>query len=134
MMILLRQSLLAWLILAVVMFANGTFRVLVLQPRLGEGLARQVATLTGIAIVVTLTLLFVRRLPRPTSGDLLRVGLLWLALTLLFEFGMGWVSGASWETMVADYDLSRGRLWPLVLLAVLVAPGLWGVLLRSGKR
>jgi hypothetical protein len=127
---LLRPSLLMWLILAVAMFANGTFRVLVLQPRLGEGLARQLATVSGIGIVVALTLPFVRRLADTSSPDLLKVGLLWLGLTLLFEFGMGLVSGASWEAMLADYDVRRGRLWPLVLLAVLVAPWLWGALLR----
>jgi uncharacterized membrane protein YgdD (TMEM256/DUF423 family) len=126
----LRPSLLMWLTLAVVMFGNGAFRVLVLQPRLGESLARQLATVSGIVIVVALTLLFVRRLAHPRSRDLLKVGLLWLVLTLLFEFGMGAVSGASWETMLADYDLGRGRLWPLALLTILVAPWLWGALLR----
>jgi hypothetical protein len=128
-----RPSLAMWLILAVVMFATGTFRVLVLQPRLGESLARQVATLSGTVIVFALTLPFVRRLPHPASGDLLKVGLLWIVLTLLFEFGMGLVSGASWETILADYDVSRGRLWPLVLLVILVGPCLWGALLK-GRR
>jgi hypothetical protein len=130
----LRQSLVMWLILAVAMFANGTFRVLVLQPRLGEGLARQVATVSGIAIVLALTLAFVRRLARPGGGDLLKVGVLWLVLTLVFELGMGWISGASWETMVADYDVSRGRLWPLALVVILVAPRLWGAVLRGRER
>jgi len=130
----LRQSLAMWLVLAVAMFANGTVRVLVLQPRLGEGLARQVATLSGIAIVLALTLPFVRRLARPGAGDLLKVGVLWLVLTLLFEFGMGWISGASWETMLADYDVSRGRLWPLALLVILLAPWFWGAVLGSRER
>ena len=36
------------LILCVVMFTNGAIRALVLQPRLGEDLARQEASLTGV--------------------------------------------------------------------------------------
>ena len=67
----------------------------------------------------------------PSARDLLKVGLLWVVLTLLFEFGMGWVSGASWEAMIADYGLGRGRLWPLVLLAILVAPWFWGARVRA---
>ena len=126
-------SLLMWWILAVAMFTNGAVRVLVLQPRLGESLARQVATVSGIVIVLALTLPFVRRLDHPRSRDLLKVGLLWLVLTVLFEFGMGLVSGASWEAMLADYDLRRGRLWPLALLAILVAPSLWGAILRRRR-
>ena len=130
----LKPSLLTWLVLAVVMFANGTVRVLVLQPRLGESLARQVATLSGIALVLLVTFFFVRRLERPSPGDLVKVGGLWLVLTLLFEFGMGWVSGASLETMLADYDLRQGRLWPLALLVIFAAPWLWGAVLGSRKR
>jgi len=129
-----RPALLTWLVLAVVMFANGAVRVLVLQPRLGEALARQAATLSGIALVLLVTFFFVRRLDRPSWGDLVKVGGLWLVLTLLFEFGMGWVSGASLEAMLADYDLRQGRLWPFALLVIFAAPCLWGAVLGSGKR
>lgn len=42
----------AWLILFVIMFTNGAIRVLVLQPRSGEDLARQVASLSGVMLVL----------------------------------------------------------------------------------
>lgn len=123
---LLVPAVLAWLVLAAVMFANGTLRALVLQARLGEHLARQVATATGVLIVFGLAAAFVRRLESPSVADLLKVGLLWLTLTLAFEFGMGLVAGASWETMLADYDILHGRLWPLIPASALVAPWFWG--------
>ena len=123
---LLLRALLAWLALAVVMFGNGAVRALALQPRLGEHLARQVATGTGVAIVFTAAFVFVRHLEAPSGADLLKVGALWLALTLAFEFGLGLVSGASWEAMLADYDILQGRLWPLIPLSALVAPWFWG--------
>jgi threonine/homoserine efflux transporter RhtA len=114
-----------WLVLLVAMFVNGTVRVLVLQPRLGEHLARQLAVLTGILIILGLTLPFVRSLHRPTARQLLGVGLLWLALTVAFEFSFGrYVLGTSWEVLLADYDLLRGRLWPLALLVTATAPWL----------
>jgi hypothetical protein len=115
-----------WLILLVVMFTNGIVRVMVLQPRLGEDRARQLATVIGIVLVLVLSFLFVRRLASPTGRELLAIGLLWLVLTLAFEFGMGIVSGASWEAMLADYDLRRGRLWPVALAVIFLAPWLWG--------
>jgi hypothetical protein len=114
-----------WLVLLVAMFVNGTVRVLVLQPHLGEHLARQVAVLTGIAIILGLTRPFVRSLGRPSSRILAGVGLLWLALTVAFEFSFGrYVLGTSWEVLLADYDLLRGRLWPLALLVTATAPWL----------
>jgi hypothetical protein len=120
------------MVLAVVMFTNGAVRALVLQPRLGEHLARQIATGLGVLIVFGFAFFFVRRLGAPKTVDLLGVGVVWLVLTLAFEFGMGLVAGRSWETMLADYDILEGRLWPLIPLATLVAPWFWGAV--GGER
>jgi hypothetical protein len=65
----------------------------------------------------------------------LGVGLFWLVLTVTFEFLFGrYVAGASWEALLADYDVLRGRLWPLVLLTTLLAPSLWGIARVEGAR
>jgi hypothetical protein len=108
------------------MFTNGIVRVAVLQPRLGEEPARRVATLVGIALVVAFAYAYVRRTSFRTGHGPLLVGVVWLALTLAFEFGMGLAAGRSWGEMLVDYDLTRGRLWPLVLVATLLAPWAWG--------
>jgi len=127
--ILLARSFVAWLVLLAAMMVNGTFRVLVLQPRLGEDAARQAACVSGIAVILALTALL-----RPWLGplevrELLAVGFSWLVFTVAFEFLFGhYVGGASFESLAAEYDLARGRLWPLVLLAVLVAPWLTSAL------
>lgn len=127
------RSILMWLVLLVVMFGNGVLRVAVLQPRLGEATARELASLVGVGLVFALSGLFVRTLQGPTGAQLLQVGALWLGLTLAFETVMGrWVSHLSWDAVFADYNLARGRLWPLVLLATLVSPWLWGQLQRGG--
>jgi hypothetical protein len=106
----------------------------VLQPRLGEHVARQVASLLGMCIILAVTAPFVRWLGKPSSAELLGVGLVWLVLTVAFELLLGhYVAGATWETQLADYNLLRGRLWPLVLLTTLLAPWLWGQPARSPK-
>jgi hypothetical protein len=116
------------LLLLVVMMGNGVLRVLVLQPRLGEALARQWACLSGILVIFVMTGLFVQRLGPFSRRELLQIGALWVVLTVAFEFLFGrFVSGASWEALLAEYDLTRGRLWPLVLFTTLIAPLLWGV-------
>lgn len=119
------KALLMWLVLLVAMVGNGVFRVLVLQPRLGEAGAHQMSCVTGITIILLLTALFVRTLERLTSTALLGIGVLWLVLTVAFECLFGrYVSGLSWQTLLADYDIRHGRLWPLVLLSTLLAPWL----------
>src|SRR4030067_781045 len=128
------KAVIAWFILFVVMFTNGAVRVLVLQPRLGEDLARQVASLTGVVLVLLASWLFVRASPRATSGQLLWVGIGWLAGTMAFEFLFGhFVSGQSWSALLADYDILRGRLWSFIIPSVCLGPWLCGVLAGRGR-
>ena len=127
-------ALIWWLVLLAAMMVNGTLRVLVLQPRLGQDLARQVACLSGIGILLALTVPFVGAAGDVGARALFGVGALWLALTVAFEFLFGrYVSAASWESLLADYDLRRGRLWSLVLLTVLFAPWLVSLVRRRGS-
>jgi hypothetical protein len=86
----------------------------------------------GVCIIFAITAPFVRRLGNPSSAELIAVGLLWLVLTVAFESLLGhYVSGATWETQLADYNILRGRLWPLVLLTTFLAPWLCGHLRRQ---
>ena len=120
-----------WLILCVVMFTNGAIRALVLQPRLGEDLARQVASLTGVLFVLLASWCFVRASPQATSRQLLWVGAGWLAATLAFEFMLGFISGLGWRAMLAEYNIVRGRLWALIVVSVFLGPWFCGV---AGRR
>jgi hypothetical protein len=44
-------------------------------------------------------------------------------LTLAFEFLAGhYLFGHPWATLLADYNLARGRIWLLVLVATLLGP------------
>ena len=64
---LLLRSLAAWLVMLAAMMGNGILRVVVLQPRLGEDAARQLASLSGIAITDLLTTPFTAE-SSPPSG------------------------------------------------------------------
>jgi hypothetical protein len=119
------KAVLTWIALFVVMFANGALRVLVLQPRLGEDRARQLASLSGLALVLIASWVLVRSSPEATSSQLWRVGIGWLGATVAFELLFGrFVSGLSWSALLADYDVTRGRLWALILIGIGVGPRL----------
>jgi hypothetical protein len=61
----------------------------------------------------------------------LGVGLFWLLFTVLFEFGAGhYLFRNPWEQLLADYNIFKGRIWVLVLLATLFAP-YWAARLRG---
>ncbi len=121
----------AWLGMVVAALLNGTFRALITQPLLGETAARFVATVLLLALVTAYQWWLLGRLPIPSVRLAWLVGASWLVLTLSFEFGFGrFFEHLSWQTMLADYDLTQGRIWVLVPLWLLVAP----VVLRRLRR
>ena len=123
-----------WFLLAVLAIANGTVRVKLLQPRVGDAAAHVMASLIFIAVIAVVAGLFARWMaPSLSAGALWAVGTTWLVATVLFEFGFGhWVMGHPWSRLLADYDLTRGRVWSLVLVATLVLPVVMGRLRLRG--
>jgi len=114
---------LAWLGGPVIGIANGTLRELAYKDRVGELTAHQLSTGSAIGLFAAYFDVLARRHPLPSTRDALQVGAAWLALTIAFECGFGrGVAHASWEQLLADYDLRKGRLWPLVLAWIALGP------------
>ena len=120
-----RPWIVAWLGGPLIGIANGTLRELGYKDRVGERTAHQISTVTALALFAVYFERLDRRWPLPTARDALRVGALWLVLTVAFEFGFGrGVAHSSWEELLADYDVRRGRLWPLVLVWIALGPAI----------
>jgi len=118
----LKYSLL-WIPMVFIAILNGLFRQIVLIPRFSELHAHQLSCLTGVILFGSYTWLIGLIWPLPSEAQALAVGMIWLALTIAFEFVFGhYIAHSSWERLVQDYDLLSGRLWILVLLAVALLP------------
>jgi len=115
----------AWLGGPLLGIANATVRELGYRDRVGELAAHQISTATGIALFGGYFWALERRWPLPTTRTALAVGGGWTALTIAFEFGFGrGVAHTSWDELLADYDVRKGRLWPLVLAWIALGPAL----------
>ena len=76
-----------------------------------------------IALLAAYFVALDRRWPLQTRARALPVGSGWLALTAMFEFGLGrWVAKEDWSDLLADYDWAHGRLWSLVLAWTALGP------------
>jgi len=97
-----------------------------LQGPRRELTAHQLSTAAGaIGLFAGYFELLARRWPLPSTRQALEVGTAWLALTVAFEFGFGhYVAHTSWRELLADYNLRKGRLWPLVLAWITLGPAL----------
>jgi hypothetical protein len=116
-----------WGVVLVVMVCNGAVRDALLKGRLGEQAANQVSVVTGCTLIVSITFLLWRWMGIRTIAMAWGVGVLWILLTVAFEFGfMHYVAGASWDKLWSEYNVMRGRLWPVVMVVTLMAPRVVG--------
>lgn len=129
----LTYPILFWLLLGVIAIANGTFRVVFLLPSLGDLAAHQLSTAIGVSLFLAAMYLFFQKTRLEySSRELLIMGICWTAMTIIFEFGFGhYIMGNPWEKLLADYNLLAGRVWVLVLLAVLAGPSVTYPLARK---
>jgi hypothetical protein len=110
-----------WMGLLAAIVLLGGLRETFLRPAFGELRAHQIGTLAACAMAATIIASFVwHEHPTPRQG--LLVGASWLALAVVLEFGLGTVRGVPWARLWADYDISQGRLLPLLWLTVLLTP------------
>jgi hypothetical protein len=114
-----------WLLLLAAAFANGAFRVALLIPRFGDYAGHIVSTLLLSVLIALLTRLTAGWMRIASARAALLVGAVWVVCTLAFEFLAGhYVFGNAWDTLLADYQIQRGRIWVLVLIVTFFAP-LW---------
>lgn len=121
-----RRYLLAWFAMLLVAMLNGGLRDFTYGRYLPELLAHQLSTLSGSALLSAVIYLFVRRWPPASARQALSIGLFWMVLTVAFEFlFFHYVGGRSWAELLANYDVPKGRLWPLLLVWVALAQWLF---------
>jgi hypothetical protein len=113
----------SWFVLLLVAMVNGAVRELTYGKYVSELSAHQLSCLTGILLFAVVIHQYARRWPPTSTREAWYIGLFWMGLTVAFEFlFLHYVGGHSWEVLLANYDMSAGRLWPLILLWVAVAP------------
>ncbi len=117
-----------WVIFVVFFIINGSAREFLYKPKIGELWAHQVSCVIGISFILLFTYFFISRVSFEFSRtDLLMLGGFWLVLTVMFEFVFGhYVIGHPWSYLFADYNILKGRLWSLVLIATFLAPYIAG--------
>ena len=113
----------AWIPMVFIAMANGAVRQLGYGKLLNELPAHQLSCLTGIALFFIYTWCLSLYWPLESSKQALTIGLLWLALTVAFEFlFMHYGAKVSWDKLFHDYNVLAGRLWVVVLISVFLLP------------
>lgn len=116
---------------------HGVLRGLFLAPLVGDFRARQIGVFVGSLLILGITAWTIRwitggppdaggtdgkRFATPAASVLFRIGALWTALTLAFEFGLGRALGRTWTDLLSDYDIAHGGLLLIGIAVLFCAP------------
>lgn len=116
---------LIWFAIMVAAIFNGAMRDVLLVPQWGDPVARGVSSIALATLVLLITWVSLPWIKPASMADSWRIGAMWLAMTLAFEFGAGhYLFETPWPALFADYNVLAGRLWILVLIATLTSPAL----------
>ena len=117
------RGLCVWLVIMMVESLHGIVRQALLAPMVGEFRARQIRVFTGAVLILIVSVLFIRWIGVRSSARLLFLGVLWVVLTVAFEFILGrFILGLPWERLLEDYYLLHGGLMPIGLIVLACAP------------
>ena len=118
-----RRSSIVWFLMLVLASVNGAIREALLIPMMGDVAGRAASTLTLSGLVLLLTYLTIRWIHPRSGRETWIIGILWVTLTLVFEFLAGhYLFGNAWGQLLEDYNVFRGRIWILVLITIALAP------------
>ena len=117
------RSFCVWAVIILTEIVHGTFRVIFLQPILGDFRARQISVFTGSLLILLIATAFSNWVRATKRKQLIFIGLLWSVLTLCFEVILGrFILGFSWERIGSDYNIFQGGLLPLGIFVLIFAP------------
>ena len=118
------KALAVWLLIVLAESVHGIIRQIFITPVIGDLPARQLGVLFGSAIIFAIALICIRWIGARSLAEQLGVGLVWVVLIVMFEFGLGAALGYSKARMLSDYNPADGGFMGFGLLFMLLAPWL----------
>ena len=112
-----------WLAILVCAVLNGALREGLLLRWLGKPVAPMLSGALLSIVILAIAWFAVAWFGRMAASRFVSVGVLWLLLTLAFEFTFGrLVQNQSWAQLFQAYTFKDGNIWPLVLVVTALAP------------
>ena len=114
-----------WVAILILAIINGTLREKALIPAIGTFGGFVASGIILSCCIFSIAFFAAPWYGRLTSSQFWLIGLFWLLLTLIFEFGFGrFGQHKQWAELLQAYTFKGGNIWPIVLVATLVSPWL----------
>jgi ABC-type transport system involved in multi-copper enzyme maturation permease subunit len=114
-----------WFVIVIAAILNGTFREKVLVPVIGAEMALPLSGILLAVLVFLVAFMLVSSIGSSETKVYILLGLLWVILTLSFEFLFGhFIAGRSWHEIMQVFNVKKGDLFIVVLAITGVSPWL----------
>jgi hypothetical protein len=114
-----------WAMIAGLLFWNGALGLALFNPLFGREAGEMMTFFIAVAIIFGTSRVFLTEEPECTKAKAIRVSVLWMVLSLVFELGLGRVVGVFRPAMAPTYGMWDGSFWPLIVLSMGTAPIIW---------
>ncbi|MFN3755156.1 hypothetical protein [Flavobacterium sp.] len=116
------KYILLWFPMVVLAIINGTARDLWYKKHINGLAAHQISTVSLIVLLGIYIFFVLKKYPPQSETESLLIGLLWMIMTLAFEFGFGLYRGNSLTQLLDAYNIMKGQLWLLIPVWIILAP------------
>lgn len=116
------KSLIVWICFIPAAILNGGFREYVLTKYMDTASATAISGILLSILILLITCLLLPRLVTLNRKESYITGIMWMVLTIIFEFTSGIGTGVSMKELLAAYNPLSGNLWILVVLTTMFAP------------
>ena len=116
------KAILIWVLIIPLAILNGVLRENITEPLLGSGAALPLSGIILSALIFAAAYLLIPKIGRCKASDYILVGVIWFALTNLFDLSMIVISGSPISDFFEMFDITTGNLWSLVVVACLLSP------------
>ena len=106
---------------------------LVYQPYFGELTAHQIGMTPRIVYISIFAYLLLRCVKVYRVVELVQVGILWLGMTLVFEWAGSLAIRRPVSDILVGWNVFAGYMWPYVLLTYFLANPIIGIILHPGR-
>ena len=114
-----------WLVLVLMAMINGLIREKVITPIIGPQISLPVSGVILSILIFMISYFLIPLIREKNRQVFIYIGLYWVALTLSFEYLLGYfIMGKSWTEINQVFAITHGNLFIIVLLISAVSPWL----------
>lgn len=116
------KIILIWFCIIPFAILNGGFREYILEKYFTGIIALSLSGIILSVLIFIIALLLLPRIKGLTLQDSIKTGVIWLFLTIGFEFYFGLSAGNTLKELLLAYNPLNGNLWIVVLSSTLFSP------------